>query len=88
MKLFNVITIQDIYVLAKDHDDAREAANNVIKNCDQKPYEQVAYEIGKERDIRAQWRDEVPWVSESLPDYNPDPVETCLEAFTRLYSKR
>ena len=87
MKLFNVITIQDFYVLAADHDDARAVANNVIKEGEQRPYDQVAYEVNKERMIRDQWRGEPPWVSNNV-EYNPPEAETCEEVFQRLYSKR
>lgn len=88
MKLFNVITVHDIYVLATDHDDARAAANVVIATGDQAPYDQVAYEINDEKKIRNDWRGEPPWVSENLPDYNPKETESCAQAFARIYSKR
>lgn len=88
MKLFNVITVHDIYVLALDHDDAREAANNVLKTGDQAPYDQVAYDVTDEKKIRTEWKDQSPWVSENLTDYNPPEAETCLQAFMRIYTKR
>lgn len=87
MKLFNVITVQDFYVLAADHDDARAVADNVIKAGDQRPYDQVAYEVTDERKLREQWKSDTPWVSSNV-DYNPEQPETCAELFARLYAKR
>lgn len=88
MKLFNVITIHDIYVLAEDHDDARATADTVIRGGEQPVYEQVAYEINTEKGIREDWREQAPWVSEKYPDYAPEGGETVLQAFQRIYTKR
>lgn len=85
VRLFNVLMHWDFYILAKDETDAREGAIAVIRAGQQLPYEQVAYEARRERDIRTKWRDEPPWMSATIPD---QPEETTLEAFTRLYTKR
>lgn len=87
IRLFNVIVFYEVFVLAKDHDDARAAVGAVIRSGDQPPYEQVAYEIRHERDMTSRWKEELPWVSESV-NYDPPQPETCTEVFLRLYTKR
>ncbi len=87
-RLFNVITLQDFYVIAVDHDDARRAANEIIATGEQKPYEQVAYETTKQREIRDSWKDQPPWISSGVTDYEPIDTDTCGVLWERIYSKR
>ena len=88
MRLFSVITIHDFAVLATDETDARATATSVIRAGEQRVYEQVAYEVTKERNLRTELHDDTPWVSANLPEYNPTEAETCIQLFTKLYSKR
>lgn len=87
VRLFTVMTMFEFPVLAKDHDDARAASLAVIRSGEQPPYEHIAYETRQERDIRERWKNEPPWVSESI-EYDPPEAETTTEVFLRLYTKR
>lgn len=88
MKLFNVITLHDFFVLAVDHDDARATADEIIRSGEQAVYDQVAYETTKEREIREQWKTKPPWVSASIVDYDPIESDTCLVLHGKIYSRR
>lgn len=85
VRLFNVLTHWNFYVLAKDHADAREAASTIILGGQQPPFEQVAYETRRERDVQQAWHEQAPWCSASIPE---QPEETTLQAFQRLYMRR
>ena len=87
VRLFTVMTMFEFPVLAKDHNDARAASFAVIRSGEQPPYEHIAYETRQERDIRERWKNEPPWVSESV-EYDPPEAETTTEVFLRLYTKR
>lgn len=89
MKLFNVIVIYDVYVVAESGEAAQAAILDVINSSDLKPSETVGFEVTREQAIRARWRDEKPFVAADISgaDFAKLKGKTTVETFTDLYTK-
>ena len=72
MKLFNVIMIHDVYVVAESPEDARATLAAFVKEQarldDLKLNESTALEARSENNVRESWRKERPLVGNSVSD--------------------
>lgn len=88
MKVFNVIAIWDVYVVAESSEDARKALLAAMVDG-QDPSEIVGTEVTREASIRTSWVEQKPFVGDevSLADFNAIKGKTTGEIFKQLYTK-
>jgi hypothetical protein len=92
MKLFNVVTVWDIYVTAETGEAARACALEWIRHPEEPidPSESVALEAREERNVRAAWRDQKPLVGSDISDddfENHVKGNTTIQVFKKIYTK-
>jgi hypothetical protein len=88
MKLYNVIAVWDVYVVAESSEDARKALLAAIAGS-QEPSEIVGTEVTREASIRTSWVEQKPFVGDevSLADFNTLKGKATGEIFKQLYTK-
>lgn len=93
MRIFNVIMIHDMYVVAESNTDAVEAVRAFITEQagtgDVKPTEQTALESRSANNIRESWRKERPLVGPGVSDADFETLKgkTTSEIWDMIYSK-
>lgn len=90
LKLFNVITIWDVYVVAKDEEAAKEVVRQWAQSGELPPSSEAVLETRENRQIRGEWLDQKPLIGNDLSDEEFASLKgkTTLQAFERFYSKR
>lgn len=88
MKLFNVVIQFDLYVVAHDEAEAKEAGLLQVRGDE--PITDVAvYEVQDRRDIREDWNDQRPIVSNAVTDdeYADHIGSSTIQIYERFYEK-
>lgn len=84
MKLWNVITTYDVYILAATEEEAVATAKRLIERSTP-PSERVAIEARYARHIRRTWLDQQPFVADAVTDAEATALGTTQEAWAQLY---
>lgn len=86
MRLFRTVIVFDVVCAAETEEEARKAVRAHIREG-YKASEEVATEITHERNIRAAWRDEKPFVGDDVSDADFERVKgkTTIEVFEMLH---
>lgn len=96
MKLWTVITMFDVMVVAEDADDAKAAMVKLLHNFNPNEPDKmlrpeiVATEASKKHSIRRSWEKVSPLVSGGVPDDDYERIKgkTTVEIFQHIYTKR
>jgi hypothetical protein len=88
MKVFNVVAMWDVYVIAEEHATAREAFMQLINELP--PSEFKANETRLSQTIRPAWHEQKPLVATDVSedDFQAIRGKTTLDIFNHIYSKR
>lgn len=91
MKLYNVITVFDVYAVAESEEEARLAVLGAIRAADEPldVSESTALESREDKNVRTAWRDQRPLVGNDVSDDDFAKLKgkTTSEAHAMLYKK-
>lgn len=88
MKLYNCVLQYDVYIVANSAQEALDACAGIVARGEP-PTDKVTYDIRTLRDVRVDWRDQMPFVSPQITDeqYAPLSELTTEGVFDALASK-
>lgn len=90
LKLYNVITIWDVYVVAESEEAAKACVLGWTKGDELAPSAQTALETREERQVRGEWLNEKPLIAEDISDADFETLKgkSTIDVQVRLYSKK
>lgn len=86
MKLFRTVVVWDVCCVAETPEEALKAVRAAIRDG-HKASEEIGTEITHERNIRAAWREEKPFVGDDVSDQDFERVKgkTTFQTFEMLH---